>query len=58
MNIDDRKDSNSIVVSIQCTAYNHEKYIRDTLEGFVMQKRILDLRLLYMTMHLLMERLR
>lgn len=38
MNIDDRKDSNSIVVSIQCTAYNHEKYIRDTLEGFVMQK--------------------
>lgn len=38
MNIFDRKDSNSVVVSIQCTAYNHEKYIRDALEGFVMQK--------------------
>lgn len=25
-------------VSIFCTAYNHEKYIRDTLEGFVSQK--------------------
>lgn len=29
---------NSPLVSIRCTAYNHEKYIRDTLEGFVMQK--------------------
>lgn len=38
MNIDDRKDSNSIVVSIQCTAYNHEKYIRDALDGFLIQK--------------------
>lgn len=26
------------MVSIQCTAYNHEKFIRETLEGFVMQK--------------------
>ena len=25
-------------VSVLCTAYNHEKYIRDALEGFVSQK--------------------
>ena len=27
-----------IMVSIQCLAYNHEKYIRKALDGFVMQK--------------------
>ncbi len=27
-----------IAVSVVCNAYNHGKYIRDTLEGFVMQK--------------------
>lgn len=34
------KDSSSqqIVVSIRCLAYNHEPYIRQCLEGFVMQK--------------------
>lgn len=26
------------LVSIRCLAYNHEKYIRDALEGFIMQK--------------------
>ncbi len=26
------------IVSVYCTAYNHEKYIRKTLEGFVNQK--------------------
>ena len=28
----------NIMVSIICIAYNHEKYIRDALDGFVMQK--------------------
>lgn len=29
---------NNIKVSVVCAAYNHEKYIRDALEGFVRQK--------------------
>lgn len=29
---------NDIKVSVICTAYNHENYIRDALESFVMQK--------------------
>lgn len=32
------KESQPLLVSIRCLAYNHEKYIRETLEGFVMQK--------------------
>lgn len=31
-------DNAQVVVSIQCLAYNHEKYIRKCLDGFVMQK--------------------
>lgn len=31
-------ETNTPLVSIRCITYNHEKYIRDTLEGFVMQK--------------------
>ena len=27
-----------VLVSIWCTTYNHELYIRDALEGFLMQK--------------------
>lgn len=30
--------TNTPLVSIRCITYNHEKYIRDALEGFVMQK--------------------
>jgi len=30
--------NNSPLVSIICTAFNHEAYIKDALEGFVMQK--------------------
>ncbi len=31
-------DKGEIKVSVLCLAYNHEEYIRKTLEGFVMQK--------------------
>ncbi|MBQ8724121.1 MAG: glycosyltransferase [Oscillospiraceae bacterium] len=31
-------ESNEIMVTVICLAYNHEKFIRKTLEGFVTQK--------------------
>jgi len=34
----DEKSNSEVLVSVLCLAYNHEKYIRQTLEGFVMQK--------------------
>ena len=33
-----KKNNAEIVVSIQCLAYNHEPYIRQCLDGFVMQE--------------------
>ena len=32
------KQQEPILVAIRCTVYNHEPYLRDCLEGFVMQK--------------------
>lgn len=31
-------EEKNVLVSVVCTAYNHEKYIRSALDGFVMQK--------------------
>lgn len=38
MNDIQNKEFQPLMVSIKCFAYNHEKFIRDTLESFVMQK--------------------
>lgn len=35
---DVEKIMEEIIVSVYCLAYNHEKYIRDALEGFINQK--------------------
>lgn len=32
------ENTNKFLVHIVCTAYNHESFIRDSMEGFVMQK--------------------
>lgn len=34
----DQMDNDELMVSIRCLAYNHEPYIRQCLEGFIMQK--------------------
>ena len=36
----------SVEVSVVCNGYNHEKYIRSALEGFVMQKTSLPFEVL------------
>ncbi|WP_256204215.1 glycosyltransferase family 2 protein [Planococcus faecalis] len=38
-----RKD---ILVSVDCLAYNHENYIAQTIEGFLMQKTNFDFEIL------------
>ncbi len=38
LNISMEDTEQNILVSIYCLAYNHGKYIRDALEGFLMQK--------------------
>lgn len=35
---DNFMENNDVLVSVYCLAYNHEKYIRDCLDGFVKQK--------------------
>ncbi|WP_294606242.1 glycosyltransferase [uncultured Bacteroides sp.] len=34
----EEKDTEALMVTVRCTAYNHESYIQQCLEGFVMQK--------------------
>ena len=36
--INDRDLQSSLMVTIRCLTYNHEQYIRQCLDGFVMQK--------------------
>lgn len=38
MNTNQETDTRPLMVSIRCITYNHEPYIRQCLEGFVMQK--------------------
>lgn len=38
MNQDEGKNTMPLMVTIRCITYNHEPYIRQCLEGFVMQK--------------------
>ena len=33
-----KKESEELMVTIRCITYNHERYIRQCLEGFIMQK--------------------
>ena len=34
----------NIMVSVLCFTYNHEKYFRECLDGFIMQRQIFSLR--------------
>lgn len=46
----------NILVTVKCTVYNHEPYLRQCLDGFVMQKPILPLKYWCMMMLLQMDR--
>ena len=32
------KNQQQLMVTIRCTVFNHERYLRECLDGFVMQK--------------------
>ena len=38
--------NNTPLVSICCITYNHEKFIRDAIEGFLMQKTTFPIEIL------------
>jgi glycosyltransferase involved in cell wall biosynthesis len=40
------KENTTPLVSVCCTCYNHEKYIRSTMEGFLMQKTTFPLEII------------
>lgn len=36
--ISDRQNRDDIIVSVNCAVYNHAPYLRQCLDGFIMQK--------------------
>lgn len=46
INLVDSKEQNNIMVSIDCITYNHEDYIADAINSFLMQKTNFDFEIL------------